>query len=98
MEKNFTAFILKKRYLQLGTTPINTYDAFNLHPGGEYKFRITPRSRYGWGESTTTEKTFIVGEMIDLPEFSRHLPRQMIIQEGSTLKLECTVSFGYYMN
>lgn len=76
---------------QLGITPINAIDAFNLRPGGEYKFRVTPRNRYGWGESVTTSNSFTVGEVVDLPEFIKILPGQSKALEGSTIKLECEV-------
>lgn len=76
---------------QLGITPINALDAFNLRPGGEYKFRVTPRNRYGWGESVTTSNSFTVGEVVDLPEFIKILPGQSKALEGSTIKLECEV-------
>lgn len=42
------------RWAELGITPINCFDVFNLKPGTEYHFRITPRNRNGWGESVQT--------------------------------------------
>lgn len=79
-------------------TPINTFDAFNLKPGGEYKFQVTPRNRYGWGESVTMTNPVRVSETVDLPEFTRILPGQLKVLEGTRVKLECEVNallFGY---
>lgn len=33
------------RWVELGISGNNSFDAFNLKPGGEYQFRITPRNR-----------------------------------------------------
>lgn len=77
--------------MQLGITPINAFDAFNLRPGGEYKFRVTPRNRYGWGESVTMTNSVLVSESTDLPEFTRILPGQLKALEGTSIKLECEV-------
>lgn len=77
---------------QLGVTPINAFDAFNLRPGGEYKFRITPRNRYGWGEPVTMTNSVLVIESTDLPEFTKILPGQLKALEGTPVKLECEVS------
>lgn len=73
-------------------TLINAFDAFNLKPGGEYKFQVTPRNRYGWGESVTTTNSVKVSETVDLPEFTRILPGQLKVLEGATVKLECEVT------
>lgn len=73
-------------------TPINTFDAFNLKPGGEYKFQVTPRNRYGWGESVTTTNSVKVSDTDDLPEFTRILPGQLKVLESATVKLECEAS------
>lgn len=77
--------------LQLGVTPINSFDAFNLKSGGEYKFRVTPRNRYGWGESVTTSDTFTVGKRAELPEFVRILPGQQKVLRNSDVILDCEV-------
>ncbi|OAD58520.1 Myosin light chain kinase, smooth muscle [Eufriesea mexicana] len=76
---------------KLGMTPINAFDAFNLKPGGEYKFQVTPRNRYGWGESVTMTNSVKVSETVDLPEFTRILPGQLKVLEGATVKLECEI-------
>nr|XP_046469209.1 titin homolog isoform X3 [Neodiprion pinetum] len=79
------------RWAELGVTPINTFDAFNLRPGSEYKFRVTPRNRYGWGESVITSTSCVVGEVLELPEFTSILPGQLKALEDSTVSLECEV-------
>lgn len=73
-------------------TPINAFDAFNLKPGGEYKFQVTPRNRYGWGESVTMTNPVRVSETVDLPEFTKILPGQLKVLEGTTVKLDCEAS------
>lgn len=81
------------RWVELGMSPLNTYDAFNLKPGGEYQFRITPRNRYGWGESVQSG-TIVVGKHSALPEFTKILPGQLKALLGSDIALECEVSFN----
>ncbi|KAF4519135.1 hypothetical protein B566_EDAN007408 [Ephemera danica] len=76
---------------ELGITPINSFDAFSLKAGGEYKFRVTPRNRYGWGESVTTSETFTVGRRVELPEFVRILPGQQKVLNATDVRLECEV-------
>ncbi|XP_025602051.2 titin homolog isoform X2 [Athalia rosae] len=79
------------RWFELGVTPLNTFDAFNLRPGSEYRFRVTPRNRYGWGEPTVSSGSHVVGEIVELPEFTRILPGQLKALENSTVSLECEV-------
>ncbi|KAL0100118.1 hypothetical protein PUN28_019519 [Cardiocondyla obscurior] len=79
------------RWVELGVTPINAFDAFNLRPGGEYKFRVTPRNRYGWGEPVTMTNSVSVMESTDLPEFTKILPGQLKALEGAPVKLECEI-------
>ena len=79
-------------HFQLGMTPINAFDAFNLKPGGEYKFQVTPRNRYGWGESVIMTNSVKVNETVDLPEFTKILPGQLKVLDGATVKLECEAS------
>ncbi|XP_072764137.1 uncharacterized protein [Anoplolepis gracilipes] len=79
------------RWVELGITPINAFDAFNLRPGGEYKFRVTPRNRYGWGEPVTMTNSVLVSECTDLPEFTKILPGQLKALEGTSIKLECEI-------
>ncbi|EFN64027.1 Myosin light chain kinase, smooth muscle [Camponotus floridanus] len=79
------------RWIELGITPINAFDAFNLRPGGEYKFRVTPRNRYGWGEPVTMTNSVLVSESTDLPEFTKILPGQLKALEGTSIRLECEI-------
>lgn len=78
------------RWIELGITPRTTFDAFNLKPDAEYKFRVTPRNRYGWGESTASS-TFVIGKSIELPEFVKILPGQLKALIGSDVTMECEV-------
>ncbi|XP_044588361.1 titin homolog isoform X4 [Cotesia glomerata] len=80
------------RWVELGVTPINAFDAFNLRPGEEYKFRITPRNRYGWGESVTMTNSVTVREVVKFPEFTKILPGQLKALEKTVLSLDCEVS------
>jgi myosin-light-chain kinase len=76
----------------MGVSPINSFDAFNLKAGTEYKFRVTPRNRYGWGESVVTSDPIAVGRKVELPEFTRILPGQLKALQGSNIRLECQVT------
>ncbi|XP_059475294.1 titin homolog [Neocloeon triangulifer] len=76
---------------ELGVTPINSFDAFNLKAGSEYKFRVTPRNRYGWGEPVVSHGSFVVGKKVDMPEFTHILPGQQKVLIGSDVRLECQV-------
>lgn len=79
------------RWVELGVSPINSFDAFNLKTGSEYQFRITPRNRYGWGESVQSTPV-TVGESFELPEFTSILPGQLKALAASNITLECKVS------
>lgn len=79
------------RWNTLGVTPLNSFDAFNLKPGVEYHFRVTPKNRYGWGESVATSSPVLVGVPLQMPEFTKILPGQMKALLGKPLVLECTV-------
>lgn len=75
----------------MGVSPIHSFDAFNLKSGSEYKFRVTPRNRYGWGEPVVTNVTYVVGKKVDIPEFTHILPGQQKVLVGSDVRLECHV-------
>jgi hypothetical protein len=77
---------------QMGVSPNNTFDAFNLKAGTQYKFRVTPRNRYGWGECVVTTEPVAVGHKVELPEFTRILPGQLKALQGSSIRLECQVT------
>lgn len=80
------------RWSELGVSPVNSFDVFNLKPGVDYKFRITPRNRYGWGEALTTSIPVRVGDKgINFPEFVNILPGQLKALLGSEINLECRV-------
>lgn len=78
------------RWVELGVTPLNGFDAFNLKPWAEYQFRVTPRNRYGWGESVQSD-TIVVGKCHEIPEFVRTLPGQVKVLKESIVNLECEV-------
>lgn len=79
------------RWVELGITPLTSFDAFNLKQGEEYHFRVTPRNRYGWGESVQTSSPIGVGVAGDRPEFSKSLPGQLKVLVGETANLTCSV-------
>lgn len=79
------------RWTELGITPLNSFDAFNLKQGEEYHFRVTPRNRYGWGESVQTSSPLGVGLAGDRPEFLDILPGQLKVLIGETANLSCSV-------
>lgn len=79
------------RWTELGITPLNSFDAFNLKQGEEYHFRVTPRNRYGWGESVQTSTPVGVGLAGDRPEFIDVLPGQLKVLAGETANLSCSV-------
>lgn len=81
------------RWLEMGITPINSFDAFNLKPNGEYQFRVTPRNRYGWGEPVVSDP-ITIGKHDELPEFTRILQGQLKALRGSEVFLDCEVSKG----
>lgn len=79
------------RWTEIGVTPLNSFDVFNLKPEVEYQFRITPRNRYGWGESVQSS-VMTLGKPTSLPEFTKILPGQHKALLGSEVILECEVS------
>lgn len=82
---------------QLGVSPINSYDAFFLKPGGEYKFRITARNRYGWGESLTSSEAITIGNVDNSPpQILRDLPGPLKALQGDNVTLECEVRLPYF--
>lgn len=64
------------RWALLGLTPVNGFDAFRMAPGS-YLFRVTPRNRYGWGESKQSSQAVQVGGKPTLPEFTTPLQGQV---------------------
>ncbi|XP_038216981.1 uncharacterized protein LOC119835922 isoform X2 [Zerene cesonia] len=78
------------RWVEMGITPRNTFDAFNLKQGEEYHFRVTPRNRYGWGEPVQTTVPVGVGISGDRPEFIDILPGLLKVLVGETANLSCS--------
>ncbi|XP_055846057.1 titin-like [Episyrphus balteatus] len=76
---------------EIGMTPINSFDAFNLLPNCEYHFRVTPKNRYGWGPSVQTRSPVQVGGAECLPEFVKILPGQTKALLEKQCSLECVV-------
>ncbi|XP_043645538.1 muscle M-line assembly protein unc-89-like isoform X3 [Drosophila teissieri] len=76
---------------ELGLTPINSFDAFNLKPNVEYHFRVTPKNRYGWGPTVQTSSPLQVGVVECLPEFVKILPGQAKALLGSSFTLQCNM-------
>lgn len=79
---------------EIGMSSNNSFDAFNLKSGCQYLFRITPKNRYGWGDSVQTSNPFLMEYDLKLPEFAKILPGQIkgLINQG--IKFICTVK-GY---
>lgn len=77
------------RWNELGITPINCFDVFNLKAGSTYHFRVTPRNRYFWGSSVQTSNPITVGVFASLPEFTKILPGQLKAMIGKNFTLEC---------
>ena len=75
----------------VGRSPINSFDIFNLKIGADYLFRVTPRNRYGWGPSAQTSYPVTFGAGIQLPEFVKILPGQLKALIGTETVLECHV-------
>ncbi|KAF5273319.1 hypothetical protein FQR65_LT04741 [Abscondita terminalis] len=78
------------RWKQLGITSSTNFDVFNLCPNGEYQFRITPKNRYGWGESVQTD-LITLGDCAGFPEFNENLPGQIKGLLGADLTIQCKV-------
>lgn len=78
------------RWIELGTSPIHSFDALNLKLGGLYHFKVTPRNRYGWGPSVQTSSPVSFGNKEKLPEFTAGLPGQIKVLVGTDFVLECT--------
>ncbi|GBP03011.1 Muscle M-line assembly protein unc-89, partial [Eumeta japonica] len=79
------------RWTELGITPLNSFDVFNLKQGEEYHFRVTPRNRYGWGESLKTNNPVGTGLAGNRPDFVSILPGQLKVLVGETANLNCCV-------
>lgn len=77
---------------QVAVTPITSTDIYSLKPEREYLFRITPRNKYGWGESLVSSTAVRTTTKTGLPCFVRQLPAQIRALEHSDVELECQVT------
>lgn len=77
--------------MEVGVTPLNSLDVFNLKQGTEYHFRVTPRNRYGWGEPVQTPAPVGCSSAGIRPEFDSILPGQLKALVGETITLNCSV-------
>ncbi|KAL1131132.1 hypothetical protein AAG570_012369 [Ranatra chinensis] len=77
------------RWTELGVTPVNSMDVFNLK--GEYRFRVTGRNRYGWGEGVTNVNPINIEGDLQMPEFVQDLPGQLKALLGHSVQLKCRV-------
>lgn len=73
---------------QVGMTPANYIDLYNLRPGGRYKFRVTARNRYGCGQPVDTVDYADILEAKYLPYFHQQLPGEtkILLHHGATLQ------------
>lgn len=74
---------------EIGTSPLASFDAFNLKHGCEYHFRVTPKNRYGYGPSTQTTYPIMFGDVVKLPEFTKILSGQLKALLNNDITLEC---------
>lgn len=72
-------------------TPTNSIDVYNLKPGYRYKFRVTARNRFGWGQSVDTTDYVDILEPKNLPEFYQPLPGETKVLLHHNTVLQCHV-------
>lgn len=73
----------------MAVTPITSTDVYSLKPEREYLFRITPRNKYGWGESLVSSSPIKTTSKTGAPCFVRQLPPQIKALANSDVELEC---------
>jgi len=73
-------------------SPIASFEAFHLRPRTEYLFRVTPRNRFGWGESVATKLPVCVRDKCEMPDFVKMLPVRVKVLRSTQLSLQCEVS------
>ncbi|XP_022161453.1 uncharacterized protein LOC111027387 isoform X2 [Myzus persicae] len=76
---------------QVGMTPTNTIDVYNLKPGNRYQFRVAARNRFGWSQPVASEGYVDVFEPKCLPEFRQPLPGQTRVLLRHSATLQCHV-------
>ncbi|VVC32965.1 Hypothetical protein CINCED_3A023493 [Cinara cedri] len=81
----------EQRWKQVGMTPTNYIDVYNLKPGYRYKFRVTARNRFGWGQPVVTADCVQVSEPKRLPEFHQPLPGETKVLLRHSATLQCHV-------
>ncbi|XP_052122221.1 hemicentin-2-like [Frankliniella occidentalis] len=79
------------RWGELGISPTNAYDAFGLVAGADYRLRITPRNRHGWGEALVSAPLRVQPGAPTLPEFTRPLAGHIKALRGQDIVIECQV-------
>ena len=72
-------------------TPITSMDVYNLKSEREYLFRITPRNKYGWGESTVSLNPVRTTQRTGLPQLHQQLHPQIKALNHTDLELVCEV-------
>lgn len=77
-------------------TPTNYIDVYNLIPGRGYKFRVTARNRFGWGQPVVGADYVQVSEPKRLPEFRQPLPGETKVLLRHTATLQCHVSSVFF--
>lgn len=84
-------------YTQVGMTPTNDIDVYNLKPGYGYKFRVTARNGFGWGQPVVTADYVQVSEPKCLPEFRQPLPGETKVLLCRSATLQCHVSVAVFL-
>ncbi|XP_046632684.1 titin homolog isoform X7 [Daphnia pulicaria] len=74
-------------WIEVATTVITSSDVYNLKPDREYLFRITPKNKYGWGESLVSSTPIRTVSKTGLPHFHRQLHPQIKAMEHTDIEL-----------
>ena len=78
-------------FSKVAITPITSLDVYNLKPEREYLFRVTPRNKYGWGESVVSTHSILTSQRTGLPQFTVSLYPQIKALLHSDVVLSCEV-------
>nr|CAH0104353.1 unnamed protein product [Daphnia galeata] len=79
-------------WIEVATTVITSTDVYNLKPDREYLFRITPKNKYGWGESLVSSRPIKTVSRTGVPHFHRQLHPQIKAMEHTDVELMTEVS------
>lgn len=79
-------------WTEVAMTPITSTDLYNLKPDREYRFRVTPRNKYGWGESVLSSSPLATSSRTGLPKFHRQLHPQIKVLEGTDVEFSVEVT------